>query len=55
MLKEAGKREAKRVNVKTGITTLDSVEILQGLKIGDEVLVREEAVRNVHAEDGEHP
>ncbi|NPU83703.1 MAG: PAS domain-containing protein [Syntrophaceae bacterium] len=55
MLKEAGKREAKRVNVKTGITTLDSVEILQGLKIGDEVLVREEAVRNVHAEDSEHP
>ncbi len=55
MLKEAGKREAKRVNVKTGITTLDSVEILQGLKIGDEVLVKEEAVRNVHAEDSEHP
>ncbi len=55
MMKEMGKTEAKRMNVKTGITTLDSVEILQGLKIDDEVLVKEEAVRNVHAEDSEHP
>ncbi|PKN34413.1 MAG: hypothetical protein CVU61_07830 [Deltaproteobacteria bacterium HGW-Deltaproteobacteria-19] len=55
MMKETGKTEAKRMNVKTGITTLDSVEILQGLKIGDEVLVKEEAVRNVHVEDSEHP
>ena len=32
-------REIKEVKVETGITTLDSVEILSGLKPGDEVVI----------------
>ncbi len=38
MVKDNQTREIKMVPVRTGLTTMDSVEILRGLKAGDEVL-----------------
>ena len=39
-VRDRGTGEMRLVTVTTGITTLDSVEIVDGIVVGDEVLVR---------------
>ena len=39
MMKDKKTNEIKKIKVETGITTLDSVEIIKGLTKGEEILL----------------
>ncbi|MDD5533210.1 MAG: hypothetical protein PHC52_10460, partial [Syntrophales bacterium] len=40
MVRDKQSKQPKKVKVETGITTVDSVEILKGVQAGDEVMLQ---------------